>query len=70
MAALATGGEMMEMVGEEEEEEEIDELQERFEGLEASTVPVTTQVEGYEALIANARVDDKALKIKEQCIYR
>lgn len=54
----------------EEEEEEVDELALAFDTLEASTDTVSSKVQQYKALLVNSRTDDKALKIREQCIYR
>jgi hypothetical protein len=55
---------------EEMEEEIVDEYVSAFDALEVSSDATATKTAGYQALLANARVDEKALKIKEQCIYR
>jgi hypothetical protein len=53
----------------EEEGEEVDEYQLKFESLEEMELNAA-KIPQYIELLTNPRVDDKAVKIKEQCIYR
>jgi hypothetical protein len=46
---------------------EVDELKEAFDLLEENTQPNAKE---YEAILASPRMDDVAVKIKEQCIYK
>jgi len=59
----------MEVVETSVEEIEVDEYKTSFEALESST-DLETKITDYQALLLNPRIDDKAVKIKEQCIYR
>jgi hypothetical protein len=52
-----------------EEGEEVDEYQLKFEDLEEMELN-TAKIPQYIELLSSPRVDDKAVKIKEQCIYR
>lgn len=47
-----------------------DELREQFERLEVSPKTIQQKLSDFEALLQNPRVDDEAIKVKEQCIYR
>ncbi len=49
---------------------EVDELTEAFDSLEESINDTGSKVLGYQQLLLNERADEKALKIKEQCIFR
>ena len=44
-----------------------DEYNTAYELLEESN---SNSISDYQALLSNSRIDDKAIKIKEQCIYR
>ena len=57
----------MEVVASEEPEIEIDELSSAFELLEEK---VSQTPKDYQDLLLNPRMDDAAVKIKEQCIYK
>ena len=48
--------------------EEEDEYLTSFEAVETSTDE--SKIADYQTLLLNPRYDDKAVKIKEQCIYR
>jgi hypothetical protein len=50
-----------------EEPVEVDELKEAFDSLEESIAP---DAKGYDKILASPRMDDVAIKIKEQCIYK
>ena len=52
-------------------EEEEDHMLASLESLESLTPELRSSiVEDYQAILNNSREDDKAIKIKEQCIYR
>ena len=55
------------VVAVEEQEAEIDELRVAFELLEEKT---SDSPADYQGLLLNPRMDDAAVKIKEQCIYK
>ena len=57
----------MEVVVAEEPEVEIDELKVAFELLEEKT---SDSPADYQELLLNPRMDDAAVKIKVQCIYK
>lgn len=57
----------MEVVAPEEAEIEIDELRSAFELLEEK---ISHTPKDYQDLLLNPRMDDAAVKIKEQCIYK
>lgn len=57
----------MEVVSTEDLEVEIDELKVAFELLEEKT---SDSPKDYQDLLLNPRMDDAAVKIKEQCIYK
>ena len=57
----------MEVVASEEPEIEIDELSSAFDLLEEK---VSQTPKDYQDLLLNPRMDDAAVKIKEQCIYK
>lgn len=57
----------MEVVVPEETEIEIDELRSAFELLEEK---ISDSPKDYQDLLLNPRMDDIAVKIKEQCIYK
>lgn len=57
----------MEVVSTEDLEVEIDELKVAFELLEEKT---SDSSKDYQDLLLNPRMDDAAVKIKEQCIYK
>jgi hypothetical protein len=46
-----------------------DEYVNSFESIETA-IDQTSRIADYELLLQNPRFDDKAVKIKEQCIYR
>lgn len=48
---------------------EVDQYHASFEQLE-NEIGSADRIEDYRALLLNERVDDAAIKIKEQCIYR
>lgn len=48
--------------------EEEDEYLTSFEAIETSTDE--SKISDYQTLLLNPRYDEKAVKIKEQCIYR
>lgn len=50
------------------DEDEIDPMELEFENQE-NLSNIESKVENYRAILKNPRVDDKAIKIKEQCIY-
>lgn len=50
-------------------EEPEDEYINSFEALEASS-DLESKIGDYQTLLLNPRYDDKAVKVKEQCIYR
>ena len=52
------------------EEEEVDEFVEAFDTLEESGEQEIAKISQYQQLINNPRLDEKALKIKEKCIYK
>ena len=53
--------------------EEVDEIEDEyntsFEALETSP-DLESKIADYQTLLLNPRFDEKAVKIKEQCIYR
>ena len=57
----------MEVVVPDEPEAEIDELKIAFELLEEK---ISHSPSDYQELLLNPRMDDAAVKIKEQCIYK
>jgi hypothetical protein len=57
----------MDVVSTEDLEVEIDELKVSFELLEEKT---SDSPKDYQDLLLNPRMDDAAVKIKEQCIYK
>jgi hypothetical protein len=57
----------MDVVSTEDLEVEIDELKVAFELLEEKT---SDSPKDYQDLLLNPRMDDAAVKIKEQCIYK
>lgn len=57
----------MEVVSTEDLEVEIDDLKVAFELLEEKT---SDSPKDYQDLLLNPRMDDAAVKIKEQCIYK
>jgi hypothetical protein len=57
----------MDVVSTEDLEVEIDELKVAFEQLEEKT---SDSPKDYQDLLLNPRMDDAAIKIKEQCIYK
>ena len=74
---MATTEEEMEIaVTSEEPDDAVDELKELFdlleerEALEDAHGYSQPHPEDYQALLANPRLDDTAVKIKELCIYR
>lgn len=46
-----------------------DEYMNSFDALEASS-DLESKIGDYQTLLQNPRYDDKAVKVKEQCIYR
>ena len=52
-----------------EVEEVVDEFVASFESLENSDL-LAAKVEDYVELLKNPRVDEQAVKVKEQCIYK
>lgn len=57
----------MEIVVAEENENEIDEYKTAFELLEEN---VSDNANDFKLMLLNARMDEVAVKIKEQCIYK
>jgi hypothetical protein len=57
------------VIEDDDEVVDIDEYQLKFESLEEQELN-TSRISEFIDLLANPRVDDKAVKIKEQCIYR
>jgi hypothetical protein len=59
----------MDIVVEEEAVEEVDDFKLAFENLEISE-SLESKIFDYQELLKNPRIDESAVKIKEQCIYR